>query len=65
MKDVESQESHQQETFDGVGIVPENMIGIPAGDQFVKAIIFDVPALVSETYDLVREQLSGGSGGHP
>ena len=41
------------------------VIGIPAGDQFVKAIIFDVPALVSETYDLVREQLSGGSGGHP
>ncbi len=31
VKDVESQESHQQETFDGVGIVPEYMIGLPAG----------------------------------
>jgi hypothetical protein len=46
VKDVVSQEGHQQKTFDGLGIMLEHMIGMPFVDQLVEAIILDIPSLV-------------------
>jgi hypothetical protein len=49
VKDIAGQEGDQQEAFDGVGIVPVDMVGMPAVDQFVEAMVLDVPSLVTET----------------
>ena len=49
MKDIAGEEGDQQETLDGVGIVLVDMIGMPALDQFVEPMIFDVPSLMTET----------------
>jgi hypothetical protein len=65
VKDVVGQKCPQQETLDGPGIVLEYMIGIPAGGEFVKAIIFDVPARVPQIHYLLGGQLSGGNSGDP
>jgi len=50
MKDVVRKEGDQKEPLHGVGFVPENVVGLPLGDQFVEARIFDIPSLVTETY---------------
>jgi len=51
MKNVVSQEGHQQKAFDGVGIMLEHMIGVPFVGQFVEAIILDIPSLVPQMDD--------------
>ncbi len=49
MKQDECVKSEKQEALDGVGVMGEHMAGFPAIDQFVEAVIFDIPALMSET----------------
>ena len=46
MKNVVSQEGHEQKAFDGAGIMLEHMIGVPFVGQLVEAIILDIPSLV-------------------
>jgi hypothetical protein len=43
VKDVEGQEGDQQEALDCIGIMPVDVVGVPAVDQFVKSVIFDIP----------------------
>ena len=49
VKDIAGQEGDQQEALDGVGVVPVDMVGMPAVDQFVEPMVLDVPPLVTET----------------
>lgn len=51
MKDVVGEEGHQQKALDGGGIMLENVIGVPFGDQFVEGIILDIPSLVPSMDD--------------
>src|SRR4029077_13945429 len=46
MKNVVSQEDHQQKAFDGAGIMLEDVIGVPFVGQLVEAIILNIPSLV-------------------
>src|ERR1700676_5316454 len=46
MKDVVSQEGHQQKAFDSAWIMLEDVIGVPFVGQLVEAIILDSPSLV-------------------
>ena len=43
MKEIAGEEGGQQETLDGVRVVPVDMVGMPAFDQFVEPMILDVP----------------------
>ena len=47
LKDIAGQEGHQQEAFDGVGVMFVDVVGMPAVDQFVEPMILDIPALVA------------------
>src|SRR6266567_1821257 len=47
MKNVVSQEGHEQKTFDSAWIMLEDVIGVPFVGQLVEAIILDIPSLVS------------------
>jgi hypothetical protein len=44
LKEDQGQEGERQEALDGRGAVPEDGIGVPAVDQFVEAVIPDIPA---------------------
>ena len=46
MKNVVSQEGHEQKAFDGAGIMVEHMVGVPFVGQLVEPIILDIPSLV-------------------
>ena len=46
MKNVVSQEGHEQKTFDSAWIMLEDVIGVPFVSQLVEAIILDIPSLV-------------------
>ena len=59
MKDVVSEERDEQEAFDGAGVMLENVIGMPFVDEFVEAIILDVPTLVAETDHPLSGNLRG------
>src|SRR5207237_331429 len=48
VKDIESQEGDQQKALDGVGVMLVDVIGVPAVDQFVEPVIFNIPALVAQ-----------------
>ena len=48
VKENERQEGHEQEAFDGGGVVLQEMIGVPTLDQFIEAVIFDVPSLMAK-----------------
>ena len=55
-------EHDQPENKDGVGMMMEAVTGMPAGDQFVEAFVFDLPTIVSEVEDglpSAREQRHG------
>ena len=45
MKNVVSQEGHEQETFDSAWIMLEDVIGVPFVGQLIEAIILDIPSL--------------------
>src|SRR5437879_2854267 len=49
MKEDERQKRHEQEAFDGAGVVLQDMIGVPTLDQLVEAVVFDVPSLAPKT----------------
>ena len=57
MKEVVSQEGHEQKAFDGAGIMLEHMIGVPFVGQLVEAIILDIPSLVSQMDDAMEGNL--------
>ena len=46
MKNVVSQEGHEQKTFDSAWIMLEDVIGVPFVSQLVESIILDIPSLV-------------------
>ena len=46
MKNVVSQEGHEQKAFDSAWIMLEDVIGVPFVGQLVEAIILDIPSLV-------------------
>ena len=46
MKNVVSQEGHEQKTFDSAWIMLEHMVGVPFVGQLVEPIILDIPSLV-------------------
>src|SRR5208283_5250104 len=46
MKNVVSQEGHEQKTFDSAWIMLEDVIGVPFVGQLIEAIILDIPSLV-------------------
>ena len=46
MKNVVSQEGHEQKAFDGAGVMLEDVIGVPFVGQLVEGIILDIPSLV-------------------
>ena len=46
VKNVVSQEGHEQKAFDGAWIMLEDVIGVPFIGQLVEAIILDIPSLV-------------------
>ena len=43
MKEDEGQKRHEQEAFDGSGVMLQDMIGVPALDQLIETVVFDVP----------------------
>src|SRR5580692_3122660 len=49
VKEIVGKEGDQQEALDGVGVVPIDMVGMPALDQFIESMILDIPPLVTET----------------
>ena len=49
MKEDEREKRHEQEAFDGRGVMLQNMIGVPSLDQLIEAVVFDVPSLVPKT----------------
>jgi hypothetical protein len=48
LKDMAGPEGPRQEALDGVGVMPVDVAGMPAVDQFVEPMILDLPALVAE-----------------
>ena len=48
LKDIEGQEGQQQEALNRIGAVHIDVVGMPAINQFVEPVVFDVPALVAE-----------------
>ena len=59
MKNVVGKERHQQKCLDGLGIVPVNVIGFPAIDQFIEAEVFNVPSLMAPGDDACGGRLLG------
>ena len=58
MKEDQRQKRHEQEAFDGSGVMLQYMIGVPTLDQFIEAVVFDVPSLVTKTDDTFHGYLS-------
>ena len=65
MKEIAGEEGGQQETLDGVRVVPVDMVGMPAFDQFVEPMILDVPSLMTETDGPLGGDGLGRKGSHP
>ncbi len=65
VKDIAGQEGDQQEALDGVGIVLIDVVGMPAVDQFVEAMILDIPSLVAEADGPFGGDKLDGKRGHP
>jgi len=51
LKGVAGKKGDQQETLDGVRFMAVDMVGMPAVDEFVEALILDVPSLMAESDD--------------
>ena len=49
VKEDEREKGHEREAFDRGGVMLQDMIGVPTFDQFIKAVVFDVPSLMSKT----------------
>lgn len=58
MNGDECEKGHEQEAFDGSGVVFQDTIGVPSRmDQFVEAMVFDVPSLAPKTDGTVYGKL--------
>ena len=57
MKEDECEKGHEEEAFDGSGVMLQNMIGVPTLDQFVESVVFDVPSLVRKSDGTVHGKL--------
>ena len=57
VKEVVSQEGHEQKAFDGAGIMLEDVIGVPFVGQLVEAIILNIPPLVPQMDDAIDGNL--------
>jgi len=57
MKNVVSQEGHQQKAFDGAGVMLEDVIGVPFVGQLIEGIILDIPSLVPQMDDAIDRHL--------
>ena len=65
MKEDEREKGQEKEAFDPRGVMLQDMIGVPAFDQFIQAVVFDVPSLMSRptarssgTFALLREWIT-------
>jgi hypothetical protein len=65
MKEIAGEEGGQQETLDGVRVVPVDMVGMPALDQFVEPMILDIPSLVAQADTSLGGSELDGKCGHP
>ena len=65
VKENQGQECHEQEAFDGSGVMLQNMIGVPALDQFIEAVVFDVPSLMPKTDNSGHGNLLRWQRGYP
>ena len=63
-KEIAGEEGGQQETLDGVRVVPVDMVGMPALDQFVEPMILDIPSLMTETDGPLGGDGLGRKGSH-
>jgi len=50
VEEVVSQEEGEQKSFHGLRLMLIDVIGVPAIDQLVKALVFDIPARVPPTH---------------
>ena len=57
MKEDEGQKRHEQEAFDGSGVMLQDMIGVPTLNQLIEAVVFDVPSLVPKTDGALHRNL--------
>jgi len=65
MEEVVGQKGQQQETFDGIGIMAKNVIGMPLLGELLESVILDIPALVAENNGALGRKLGRGCGSHP
>ncbi len=63
MEEVVGQEGQQQETFDGIGVMAKDVIGMPFMGEL--SVILDIPALVAENNGALGRKLGRRRGGHP
>ena len=49
MKEDECEKGHEEEAFDGRGVMLQDMISVPTLNQFVESVVFDVPSLVPKS----------------
>jgi hypothetical protein len=45
VKEDQGQKYHEQETFDGSGVMLQNMVCVPTLDQLIESVVFDIPSL--------------------
>src|SRR5467141_4125177 len=64
MEEVVVQEGQQQETFDGIGVMAKDVIGMPFTGELVESVIFDIPALVAENNEALGRKLGLSRVGH-
>jgi len=51
MEDGVGDEENQPDSYDGVGVMVEGMVGVPGGDDFIESLVFDLPPGVTEAND--------------
>jgi hypothetical protein len=50
MEEVVGQKGQQQETFDGIGVMAKDVIGMPSLDELLESVVLDILALVAENH---------------
>ena len=65
MEEVVGQKGQQQETFDGIGMMAKDVIGMPLLGELLESVILDIPALVAENNRALGRNLGSRRGGRP
>jgi hypothetical protein len=65
MEEVVGQKGEQQETFDGIGVMAKDVIGMPLLGELLESVVLDIPALVAENHGALGRKLGRRRGGHP